>query len=115
MCLVHWQADNEWLTIERNMAGDFRKYNNNTGEEIAPCCGLEDTVLAFSHWTYEYSSHELLVLDLQGTVWSQLSAAYNIRSDGFNFSMYLHISLPDTVVWNGRAFVPDCRYRKYTI
>ena len=66
--LVHWHSDDQWLTIERYMAGDFRKYNNNTGEEIAPCCGLEDTVLAFSHWTYEYSCRELLVLDLQGMV-----------------------------------------------
>ena len=48
------------------MSGDFRKYNNNTGEEITPCCSLEEMLLAFSHWTYEYSSKELLVLDIQG-------------------------------------------------
>ncbi|GAA6081234.1 transient receptor potential cation channel subfamily M member 6 isoform X1, partial [Tachysurus ichikawai] len=48
------------------MNGDFKKYNNNTGEEITPSCGLEEMVLAFSHWTYEYTERELLVLDLQG-------------------------------------------------
>lgn len=48
------------------MSGDFRKYNNNTGEEITPCCSLEEMLLAFSHWTYEYSCRELLVLDIQG-------------------------------------------------
>lgn len=48
------------------MTGDFRKYNNNTGEEIAPCCSLEEMLLAFSHWTYKYSRRELLVLDIQG-------------------------------------------------
>ncbi|TKS79008.1 Transient receptor potential cation channel subfamily M member 6 [Collichthys lucidus] len=49
--LVLWHSNGQWLTIERNMSGDFRKYNNNTGEEIAPCCSLEETLLAFSHWT----------------------------------------------------------------
>ncbi|XP_076125651.1 transient receptor potential cation channel subfamily M member 6 [Alosa pseudoharengus] len=78
--LVHWHTDDQWLTIERNMAGDFRKYNNNTGEEIASCCSLEDTVLAFSHWTYEYSCHELLVLDLQG-VGLELTDPSVIRAD----------------------------------
>uniref|UniRef100_A0AAY4AS35 non-specific serine/threonine protein kinase n=1 Tax=Denticeps clupeoides TaxID=299321 RepID=A0AAY4AS35_9TELE len=64
--LLHWHSDGQWLTIERTMSGDFRKYNSTTGEEIRPCCGLEETMLAFSHWTYEYSGQELLVLDLQG-------------------------------------------------
>nr|XP_046242836.1 transient receptor potential cation channel subfamily M member 6 isoform X2 [Scatophagus argus] len=64
--LVLWHSNGLWLTIERNMSGDFRKYNNNTGEEIAPCCSLEEMLLAFSHWTYEYSRRELLVLDIQG-------------------------------------------------
>lgn len=49
------------------MTGEFRKYNNNTGEEMAPCCPLEELLLAFSHWTFEYSCRELLVLDIQGT------------------------------------------------
>lgn len=64
--LVLWHSNGQWLTIERNMSGDFRKYNNNTGEEITPCCSLEEMLLAFSHWTYEYSGRELLVLDIQG-------------------------------------------------
>uniref|UniRef100_A0A8C4DQL3 non-specific serine/threonine protein kinase n=1 Tax=Dicentrarchus labrax TaxID=13489 RepID=A0A8C4DQL3_DICLA len=64
--LVLWHSNGQYLTIERNMCGDFRKYNNNTGEEIPPCCSLEEMLLAFSHWTYEYSRRELLVLDIQG-------------------------------------------------
>ncbi|KAG7250380.1 hypothetical protein CRUP_004196, partial [Coryphaenoides rupestris] len=59
--LVLWHSTGQWLTIERYMAGNFRKYNNNTGDEITPCCPLEETLLAFSHWTYEYSRKELLV------------------------------------------------------
>ncbi|KAM9810986.1 transient receptor potential cation channel subfamily M member 6 [Neosynchiropus ocellatus] len=64
--LVLWQSNGQWLTIERELPGRFRKYNNNTGEEIRPECFLEELLLAFSHWTYEYSGREMLVLDLQG-------------------------------------------------
>ncbi len=64
--LLHWRSDGQWLTVEKNMSGHFRKYNNNTGEEISPSSGLEEAILAFSHWTYEYTNRELLVLDLQG-------------------------------------------------
>ncbi|MEE6503180.1 hypothetical protein FKM82_004761 [Ascaphus truei] len=48
------------------MAGRFRKCNNNTGNENVPTNKLEKTMLAFSHWTYEYTRGEFLVLDLQG-------------------------------------------------
>uniref|UniRef100_A0AAR2J8R6 non-specific serine/threonine protein kinase n=1 Tax=Pygocentrus nattereri TaxID=42514 RepID=A0AAR2J8R6_PYGNA len=78
--LLWWQAEGQWLTIEGNMSGDFMKYNNNTGEEISPCCALEETVLAFSHWTYEYTQKELLVLDLQG-VGVDLTDPSVIRAD----------------------------------
>lgn len=48
------------------MTGEFRKYNNNSGDEIIPRNLLEEIMLAFSHWTYEYTRGELLVLDMQG-------------------------------------------------
>ncbi|KAK6494322.1 transient receptor potential cation channel subfamily M member 6-like isoform X2 [Huso huso] len=64
--LLYCHSADEWLTIEKNMNGEFRKYNNNNGEEITPIHLLEETMLAFSHWTYEYTRGELLVLDLQG-------------------------------------------------
>ncbi|XP_063753308.1 transient receptor potential cation channel subfamily M member 6 isoform X2 [Eleginops maclovinus] len=80
VALVLWQSSGQWLTIERNMTGDFRKYNNNTGEEITPCCSLEEMLLAFSHWTYEYSNRELLVLDIQG-VGEQLTDPTVIMSE----------------------------------
>uniref|UniRef100_A0A4W5L746 non-specific serine/threonine protein kinase n=1 Tax=Hucho hucho TaxID=62062 RepID=A0A4W5L746_9TELE len=85
MSLLHWHSDGQWLTIERNMTGDFRKYNNNTGEEIAPCCGMEETLLAFSHWTYQYSCRELLVLDIQG-VGSELTDPSVIRAEDKRYS-----------------------------
>ncbi|KAM9391501.1 transient receptor potential cation channel subfamily M member 6 [Pholidichthys leucotaenia] len=64
--LVLWHSNGQWLTIERNMSGVFKKYNSNSGEEITPCCSLEEMLLAFSHWTYEYSCREMVVLDIQG-------------------------------------------------
>ncbi|KAI1900036.1 hypothetical protein AGOR_G00045870 [Albula goreensis] len=79
--LLHWRSQDRWLTIERNMGRDFRKYNNSTGEETPPGGMLEEVVLAFSHWTYHYSLGELLVLDLQG-VGLDLTDPSVIKSDG---------------------------------
>ncbi|XP_075454422.1 transient receptor potential cation channel subfamily M member 6 isoform X3 [Ascaphus truei] len=64
--LIYCHSANQWLTIEKYMTGEFRKYNNNNGDEITPTSLLEETLLSFSHWSYEYSRGELLVLDLQG-------------------------------------------------
>ncbi|XP_015267020.1 PREDICTED: transient receptor potential cation channel subfamily M member 6 [Gekko japonicus] len=64
--LIYCHSANQWLTIEKFMTGEFRKYNNNNGDEITPTNLLEEVMLAFSHWTYEYTRGELLVLDLQG-------------------------------------------------
>uniref|UniRef100_A0A673VAA4 non-specific serine/threonine protein kinase n=1 Tax=Suricata suricatta TaxID=37032 RepID=A0A673VAA4_SURSU len=64
--LIYCHSANQWLTIEKYMTGEFRKYNNNNGDEIVPSNTLEELLLAFSHWTYEYTRGELLVLDLQG-------------------------------------------------
>ncbi|XP_073908157.1 transient receptor potential cation channel subfamily M member 6 isoform X3 [Castor canadensis] len=64
--LIYCHSANQWLTIEKFMNGEFRKYNNNNGDEIVPSNTLEELMLAFSHWTYEYTRGELLVLDLQG-------------------------------------------------
>uniref|UniRef100_A0A8C9PXL3 non-specific serine/threonine protein kinase n=1 Tax=Spermophilus dauricus TaxID=99837 RepID=A0A8C9PXL3_SPEDA len=54
------------FAVEECKNGEFRKYNNNNGDEIIPTNTLEEIMLAFSHWTYEYTRGELLVLDLQG-------------------------------------------------
>ncbi|XP_031795427.1 transient receptor potential cation channel subfamily M member 6 isoform X1 [Sarcophilus harrisii] len=64
--LIYCHSANQWLTIEKYMTGEFRKYNNNNGDEISPSNILEELMLTFSHWTYEYTQGELLVLDLQG-------------------------------------------------
>ncbi|XP_069817937.1 transient receptor potential cation channel subfamily M member 6 isoform X3 [Dendropsophus ebraccatus] len=64
--LIYCHSANQWLTIEKYMTGEFQKYNNNNGDEITPTTLLEEALLSFSHWTYEYTRGELLVLDLQG-------------------------------------------------
>ncbi|XP_063305079.1 transient receptor potential cation channel subfamily M member 7-like isoform X1 [Pelobates fuscus] len=64
--LLYCHSAGQWFAIEECMTGEFRKYNNNNGDEIIPCNILEETMLAFSHWTFEYTRGELLVLDLQG-------------------------------------------------
>ncbi|KAM4753078.1 transient receptor potential cation channel subfamily M member 6 [Cyanocitta cristata] len=64
--LIYCHSAKQWLTIEKYMTGEFRKYNNNNGDEITPISLLEEMMLAFSHWTYVYTRGELLVLDLQG-------------------------------------------------
>nr|XP_020446049.1 transient receptor potential cation channel subfamily M member 7-like isoform X2 [Monopterus albus] len=94
--LVLWHSNGQWLTIERNMSGDFRKYNNNTGEEIAPCCSLEEMLLAFSHWTYEYSTRELLVLDIQG-VGEELTDPTVIMADDLSGSRGEMLFGPDNL------------------
>ncbi|XP_069481057.1 transient receptor potential cation channel subfamily M member 7 isoform X2 [Ambystoma mexicanum] len=64
--LLYCHSAGQWFAVEECMTGEFRKYNNNNGDEIIPTNVLEETMLAFSHWTYEYTRGELLVLDLQG-------------------------------------------------
>lgn len=66
MFLLYCHSAGQWFAIEECITGEFRKFNNNNGEEISPTNLLEETMLAFSHWTYEYTRGELLVLDLQG-------------------------------------------------
>ncbi|XP_048188387.1 transient receptor potential cation channel subfamily M member 7 isoform X3 [Perognathus longimembris pacificus] len=64
--LLYCHSAGQWFAVEECMTGEFRKYNNNNGDEIIPTNILEEIMLAFSHWTYEYTRGELLVLDLQG-------------------------------------------------
>lgn len=67
--LLYCHSAGQWFAIEECITGEFRKFNNNNGDEIIPTNLLEETMLAFSHWTYEYTRGELLVLDLQGKYW----------------------------------------------
>lgn len=68
--LLYCHSAGQWFAVEECMTGEFGKYNNNNGDEIIPTNMLEEVMLAFSHWTYEYTRGELLVLDLQGNILS---------------------------------------------
>lgn len=46
------------------MDAPFRKYNNNTGWKTET--GVRSTPQAFSHFTYEDSAHDMIVVDVQG-------------------------------------------------
>lgn len=54
------------MTTERFIEGSYKKFSNNTGfvNYDDPATMLQ----AFSHWTYEYTNGEIIVVDLQGIV-----------------------------------------------
>ncbi|KAJ7412000.1 transient receptor potential cation channel subfamily M member 6 [Willisornis vidua] len=86
--LIYCHSANQWLTIEKYMTGEFRKYNNNNGDEITPSSLLEELMLSFSHWTYVYTCGELLVLDLQDLK----SSDYSKEMDGPAFEIEMETS-----------------------
>jgi len=51
------------MFVEPYLTGRFTKYNNNDG-----WCSADDrnTPQAFSHFSYEHTRHEMLVVDIQG-------------------------------------------------
>ncbi|UYV80968.1 EEF2K [Cordylochernes scorpioides] len=50
--------------LEHFIEGDYIKYNSNSG--FISCENMRLTPQAFSHFTFERSGHELLVVDIQG-------------------------------------------------
>jgi len=55
----------ECITVEKYLEGEFQKYINNTGDVFG---GSELTMKAeaFSHFTYQKSGQQLMVVDIQG-------------------------------------------------
>lgn len=49
-------------TLEVHLEGEYRKYSNNDGQ----VSGTRNTPQAFSHWTYEKSQHDFVIIDIQG-------------------------------------------------
>uniref|UniRef100_A0AAX7VTR3 non-specific serine/threonine protein kinase n=1 Tax=Astatotilapia calliptera TaxID=8154 RepID=A0AAX7VTR3_ASTCA len=102
--LLYCHSAGQWFAIEECITGEFRKFNNNNGDEIVPTNLLEETMLAFSHWTYEYTRGELLVLDLQGKIsYDMIFGPANLGDDAIrNFRTKHHcnsccrkLKLPD--------------------
>lgn len=58
------RPDSPLFHLEHYIEGTYVKYNSNAGfvEDIH----VRNTPHAFSHFTFECSSHELIVVDIQG-------------------------------------------------
>jgi elongation factor 2 kinase len=50
--------------LEHFIEGKYTKYNSNSG--FVDDSELRHTPQAFSHFTFEFSNHELIVVDIQG-------------------------------------------------
>uniref|UniRef100_A0AAY5L9E7 non-specific serine/threonine protein kinase n=1 Tax=Esox lucius TaxID=8010 RepID=A0AAY5L9E7_ESOLU len=101
--LLYCHSAGQWFAIEECITGEFRKFNNNNGDEIIPTNLLEENMLAFSHWTYEYTRGELLVLDLQG-VGEILTDPSVIKSGEKSYDMIFGpANLGDDAIRNFRA------------
>ena len=56
----------EVYNVERYMAGEFVKFTNNEKFVLDRDTLVLDLVLAFSHFTYQASNNELIIVDIQG-------------------------------------------------
>ncbi|KAI3385703.1 hypothetical protein SNEBB_009172 [Seison nebaliae] len=70
MCILHFPENDEqhqWFHLEHFIEGNYQKYNSNSGFVLFRNHRLERcTPQAFSHFTFERSNHELIVVDIQG-------------------------------------------------
>ena len=66
MCVYefHEREDKPLFHVEHFIDGDYIKYNSNSGFVDGKFC--RQTPQAFSHFTFERSGHELIVVDVQG-------------------------------------------------
>ncbi|XP_014779788.1 eukaryotic elongation factor 2 kinase [Octopus bimaculoides] len=59
----HEREGNPLYHLEHFIEGDYIKYNSNSGYVVED---LRSTPQAFSHFTFERSGHEMIVVDIQG-------------------------------------------------
>ena len=67
--------ENVPVTVEKYIPGEFVKYINNDGECMSGSNGNEDDELflkaeCLSHFSYEYTKGNLMILDIQGSGYS---------------------------------------------
>ncbi|KAM3727102.1 Eukaryotic elongation factor 2 kinase [Dirofilaria immitis] len=65
VCILEFLDDEEhtFYHLERFIEGEYIKYNSNSGFVSDVC---RKTPQAFSHFTFERSGHQLIVVDIQG-------------------------------------------------
>ena len=60
--------DDEWVTLEQYIKGDFRKYIHNNGKVCVPADHIICLkVQCLSHFSYLKSNFQLMVLDIHGS------------------------------------------------
>ena len=66
MCIVEFKnrPDSPLFHLEHYIEGNYIKYNSNAG--FVEDLNMRLTPHAFSHFTFEYSDHQLIVVDIQG-------------------------------------------------
>lgn len=66
VCVIEFvnRPDKPFYHLERYIDGKYIKYNSNSG--YISCENLRLTPQAFSHFTFERSGHQLMVVDIQG-------------------------------------------------
>lgn len=55
--------DGSWWAVETFLPGKYVKHNNNYGFVRK---GARNTPQAFSHFSYEFTSHKMMIVDMQG-------------------------------------------------
>ncbi|KAL4477124.1 hypothetical protein ABPG72_008858 [Tetrahymena utriculariae] len=65
--LRHYNKDIKYYFVENYIEGDYQKYNNNAGWTSShESSQFNQISQAFSHFTWQYSQGQLLVVDIQG-------------------------------------------------
>ena len=65
---IHGQSsEEEWVTIEEYIDGEFTKYVNNTGIPCRVDSDVRKKCESLAHFSYERSGENLMVVDMQGS------------------------------------------------
>lgn len=66
MCILEFieRAESPLFHLEHYIEGKYIKYNSNAG--FVEDSNIRNTPNAFSHFSFEFSNHELIVVDIQG-------------------------------------------------
>jgi len=77
--------DFQWVTVEEFIPGEFTKYINNDGELCGDDSMVRQKCESLAHYSYERSSHELMVVDMQGNghdLYDPEVASSTLQKDG---------------------------------
>ncbi|RNA05755.1 eukaryotic elongation factor 2 kinase isoform X5 [Brachionus plicatilis] len=102
MCILEFKErpGSPLYHLEHYIEGNYIKYNSNAG--FVEDSSIRNTPNAFSHFTFEFSNHELIVVDIQGvgdlytdpqihTVQGDDYGDGNLGTKGFALFFYSHV------------------------